>query len=159
MAECEGEYRRGPLGFARLAEHCADAAQREQLERDRRRSVCPPERLAERPLRFADVVERQRGKADPAEGGDHPPPVVDLAERLVAGPTEPQRLLVVLHPVGAEARAAQRVAGAADVSDTGEQLVRLHVQAHRVAVALLGIGEEPELARGVRAQKRVAQLL
>ena len=121
--------------------------------------MCSLERLAERLLRLADVAEGQRGKADPAEGGDRAPPVVDLAERLVAGPSEPQRLLVLLRAVGAETRAAQRVAGPAYIPHTGEQLVRLHVQAHRVAVALLGIGEEPELARGICAQKRVAQLL
>jgi hypothetical protein len=52
--------------------------------------VCSLERLAERSSRFVDVVERQCGKADPAEGGDRAPPLVDLAERLVAGPTKPQ---------------------------------------------------------------------
>jgi len=33
------------------------------------------------------------------------------------------------------------------------------VQPKRVAVALLGIGEDAELARGIREQKRAAQLL
>src|SRR5207249_578409 len=110
VAECEGEHCRRLLALARLAENRADAAEREQLERDRRRGVCPLERRADRPLRLVRVAERERGEADPAERGDHPPSVVDLAERVVAGTTEPQRLLVVLHPVGAEARAAQRVA-------------------------------------------------
>lgn len=111
--------RRRLLGPTRGAEHRSDAAEREQLERDRRRSVCSLERLAERASRFVEVVERQCGKADPAEGCDRAPPVVDLAERLVAGPTKPQRLLEV-RSVSAEAGAAQRVAGATDAAILGK---------------------------------------
>src|SRR5579871_4551723 len=115
MVEGEGEHGGRSLAITHGAEYRAEAAQSEQLERDRRRGVCRVERRDERPLRLSDIAERECGEADPAEGGDHAPPVVDFAERLVAGPAESQRLLVIPHAVRAEARAAQCVAGAADV--------------------------------------------
>ena len=68
VTECEGEHRRRLLALARLAEQRADAAQREQLERDRGRGVCALERLAERPLRLVDVAERQRGESRSGRG-------------------------------------------------------------------------------------------
>ena len=89
MAEREGEDRRRPLALARFAEQRADAAEREQLERDRLGGVCLLERYVEAPLCLVGVAERERGEADPAEGGDRAPPVVDLAERLIAGAAEP----------------------------------------------------------------------
>ena len=75
----------------------------------------------------------------------------------MARASEPQGLGVVTQPERAEARAAEGVACPAGVTDGREQLVRLRVQSQRLVEAFLGIGEEPELARGVREQERVAQ--
>ena len=160
MTHREREDHGGPLLFRGIfREARADPAQCEELERDGLRGVRTLERLAEALARLGAVSERERREADAAERRDHPPAVVDLREGLVAGAPEPQGLGVVAQPERAQARAAERVARSAGVTDGREQVVRLHVQPKRVAVALLGIGEEAELARGVRAQKRVAQLL
>ena len=64
MVECESEQPRRLLALALLAEHRAGAAEREQLERDRRRVVCLLERRAEGPLRLVDAAERQRTKEE-----------------------------------------------------------------------------------------------
>jgi hypothetical protein len=81
VAECDGEHCRRLLALARLAQNRADADEREQLKRDRRRVVCSLERVAERPLRLADVAEGQLSKADPAAeicpGGVRPAPCPD----------------------------------------------------------------------------------
>src|SRR5712691_1712149 len=117
------------------------------------------ERSTEALTRLGAVSERERCEADAAERRDKPPAVVALGEGLVAGASEPQGLGVVAQPERAQARAAERVPQSCGVTDGREQVVRFHVQSKRVAEALLGIGEEAELARGVRAQKRVAELL
>jgi hypothetical protein len=156
--ECEDHG--GALLFGRIfGEARADAAQRKELERDGLRGVRTLECLAEALARLGDVSERECREGDAAERRDHPPAVVDLGEGFVAGPCEPQGLGVVAQSERAQARPAQRVAGSADLTDRREQVLSLQVQAKRVAVALLGIGEKAELARGIRAQKRVAQLL
>ncbi len=76
----------------------------------------------------------------------------------MASAPELQGLGVVAQPERAQARAAERVPCPAGITDGREQLVRLHVQSKRVGEALLRIGEEAELARGVREQERVAKL-
>src|SRR5438132_6338454 len=109
------------------------------------------ERLAEARPRFGAVSDRQRGEADAAERSDQPPAVVALGEGVVAGASEPQGLGIVAQPERARTRAAERVTRSPDLADGSEQFVRGQVQPKRVAVALLGVGEEAQLARTVRA--------
>src|SRR6266446_3636637 len=109
------------------------------------------ERSAEALARLGAISKRERGEADAAERRDHPPAVVDLREGLIAGAPEPQGLGVVAQPERAQARAAERVARSPRLADGREQFVRGQVQSKRVAVALLGVGEEAQLARTVRA--------
>src|SRR5690348_6807002 len=86
------------------------------------------ERLLEALACLGAIPERERREADAAERRDHPPAVVALGERLVAGAREPQGLGVVAKSVRAVARAAERVAAPAGITEGREQLVRLHVQ-------------------------------
>ena len=118
MAECESEQRRRLLALSGAGAVLREKGKREQLERDRRRVVCLLERRAEDPLRLVDVAEPQRGKTDPAERGDLAPPVADLAERLVPGPTEPRRRRSSRRPP----RVLTTVSSAAGLSGRGRSM-------------------------------------
>ena len=152
MANRERQEHGGPLlfgGFFR--ETRADPAQCEELQRDGLRTVGTLERVAEARARLGAVSDRQRGEADAAERRYQSPAVVALGEGVVAGAPEPQGLGVVAQPERARTRAAERVARSPGLADGREQFVRGQVQSKRVAVALLGVGEEAQLARTVRA--------
>ena len=81
--------------------------------------------------------------------------MVDIGKRVVAGATQPQRLLVVAEAVGADTRAAERVAAASPVTDRLEAGVRLGVEPHGLAVVARRVCEKPELAQGKREHQRL----
>jgi hypothetical protein len=146
-----------PSQSVRLSEYGADAAQGEQLEGDRLRRVRSLEGVAEVAGSLDEIAQRQLGEADPAQGGDDSPAVVDLAARRVAGKSQPERLLVVAHAVCAQAGPVQCVPGAANVTDAGEELICLPVKQQCLRVALLSVGKDAELADRTTQELRVPE--
>jgi hypothetical protein len=85
--------------------------------------------------------------------------VIDVGKRGVAGAPEPQGLLVFAEAIGADARAAERVAGAPTVADGVEAYVRFGVEADSLGVVAFGILQESELAQCEGEHQRLAPLV